>query len=440
MALATRDVKIRFTVEDKLSKSLAVMGKASEKLEPKLELVKQNLIVMQGRLEGVKKKTKDLADATGVLSQRMVDWGGKLARAGRIIGFTGFIMDFTVTRIMRVFYQFGRQAVSFVKNMGTTDAALNFLTKSLEALALTGELTPDMVGRITDGFWRWWNASAKLQAAFAKLMIEAEPFITTLLEVAAENIDIVVGAIQDMIAKEGLEGLVQKVRDAAEAFFDRLIPAIIDLIDRAPDVLDKIERLAGTLGSFSAGLVEGQSDMIDFFNTLIEHLPQFDAFVEKLGRLIPKIQTLGKILTVVGIPLTILGNILKVIGGIKLAGALGGLGAGAKATGIGAAGQTTLTAGAAAGITAGGLVAGASFGGLLAMGLAGYMREPETQRILQERGRAFRQQVGLREPGQNISVYAPVSIGTMSSDMDLEDYMDAQERALARGVHGRYTP
>ena len=203
-----RDVTIRFFAEDvNLVDTLEDIGNTIErKTEPNLKLIKSNFVRLQQLLRDTNKKVAENKSWMQKLGEGAESAGGKIYRMGRTMGFTGFVLDVTFSRVLKMFTDFSKGVAGFVKGIGTTDAALNFLEGTLSRLAMAGLLDEDgeMVDNVVKNFWDWWNASRELEGQLALLENNLAPLKTILIEVATEGLGEINTALAEFVDNEAV--------------------------------------------------------------------------------------------------------------------------------------------------------------------------------------------------------------------------------------------
>lgn len=339
----TNDLQIRLIAQDRLSTALAnVADTINKKTEPALKMIKQNLVTLDnritnnvnkgGKLNQVLANTANVTNnlniktsalnnnirATANTSQqaasRISSLADSFSQFARTFSFTGFILSATFRRINSAALDFTKAMLNMVLGLGNVDKAFSFLEDSLVALAMGGDLTVEKTDEIIKKFWDFYTASTDLGSNLAALKVKIQPFITVLAEVAAEGIGEIVSRIEELEREGKLDEVLENWREAASVLKDRLVAAVIYLIDHAPELSEKLIKLADGMGAFIAGLTKEKIDNIILAVNTISDLVSPEN-MEKLGALSGFMENLGIAMTILGSPIMLLGIGLKMLAG-----------------------------------------------------------------------------------------------------------------------------
>ena len=324
------------------------------------------------------------SDKMKMISIRMKEVGDAMMGAGRKVGFSGFILEFTLSRLLKSLAGFGKALMGITMGASGADNALGWLDRTISAMAIAGDLTAEKMEEVMEAFWGTWEAGTGLASAVADLELVLKPFQTTLASVAEDGLTQITNAIRLII--EDNPDLIESFKTAADALKDRLVASIIGFVENLPGWLEGMDALMLWIGDFTGGLIDGAIEVIDFgkdLATMGENIADFLGiegfnFWRWAGEMTVKLIVLGKILGVVGSLLTLVGGTSMVSGGVM--GTLATLfGAGGAAAANAAANTAAATvplvapwevAAGGAGLGVGAIAGAAGLGGLIGLVMA----------------------------------------------------------------------
>jgi hypothetical protein len=288
-----------------------------KKTEPQLKLIKKNLVRLEklfkaaakataaetARLKQLAKTTKSLSTQSKKAESAFGALGKAIFNTGRMMGFTGFVLDVTFTRLIHMMDGFIKQGVGVIQSISNTDAGFQGLEQTVTALARAGLIDSTDVEELVGEYLEYQYAIDALRGEFARLDAALVPVKTALIEIATDALVKINDRLDEMTDAEWAE-IIDGIRDAGTAFVDHIIPAIDRLITELPNLADSFEDIGDILGSWAEGRLESMVTMVktidDFTGT--EWFAFLDETALWLGEYGPMLQTLGKSLALGGAP------------------------------------------------------------------------------------------------------------------------------------------
>jgi len=277
--MATREVKVIYVLDDKVTAALKKMGKEAKKT------------------------------SKGVTS------------LGRKMTFMGFVLGAAARRINRAF---GR-VVNVFKGLITEGAdvakATSWLGDKLEALAFAGALTGDKMEEVVGVWGEMFSNAGELRGELALLDTKVQATKNVIVEELIEALG------ETNTALDGVDWTTfnTNIGTATDSFLTPIVNKIKELIGEEGEdggiagLSSKLDDVGTIAGMFSSGFIQGIADMITWVDDLTGEDSEggggFGGLIYALGSLTPK-------LTAVSIPLILIGGAISGAGGI-----LQGLGA-----------------------------------------------------------------------------------------------------------------
>jgi len=358
VSTAEHDVVINFLVDkNQLIASVTSSKDALDKLEPSLKQIKSNLKTFNKRTKRAAKSTKG--------------WADKLYDAGRSMGFTGFVLEFTFRRIMSKFTGFIKSALGFTRSVIGTDKAIKDLGNTIQGLALGGHDVD--VKNITEDYKALYDASALFEGQLARLDEMITPFKTALANAATAGLGKFNDKIQDLLDRN--PQLVETFETLATTVAEDLGDALGDFVVWAGENEDVIQTISDLIIGFVNGIGDGLEDVksfVDYITTMTGL--DVEKFGEGLGRVAVQAMLIGTALGTLGSVTQFIGLLGKAGGKLTgLPGKLAGLGGWLESLGGGGAALEAATDAALQQTTLGGIDAAVDAAGANMLQAAPYV-------------------------------------------------------------------
>jgi hypothetical protein len=442
------EVEVDFVTLRKGRPKITELTKSVTTLEKGLEKVNTAVTkTTKSKWSWVQATTRS-TEVTRSWSRAVTDFGQKLARFSRRLGFTGFIMEFTFSRMLRSFIQFGKSTFGFIRNIGQTDKAIAALENRLTKMALAGELTDEQTKSVVDNFWDWYDSSTKLEGQIAILQNTLQPFANVLIDVAGDGLAEINAGIEQLLDEN--PDLIDQWREAAEVLKDSLVESILDFIENAPEFIENVLGMADEVGEFVDGIFDAATGLLEWSAGILEWVDNVGpGFIKMLGELLVVLIAVGAAMKVVGILGGLAGGIATLGGKLGLwataapaavpAAAAAALAAAPAAAAPAAAAalhpvQIALGGGAQAPVAgaaaAGGLGTMATFLGIMlpALALGKTLTDAAAEDYKTDREK------WAREMTQQVTVYNQIEIGEVSQESDLEALYELITNATGDGL------
>ena len=246
----------------------------------------------------------------------------RAARFGRRLGFMAFILGWSTRRLLRGFTNLGKRFVKFVREIGNVDKAMKWLNETMTNLLMAG-ISLNVVGfDLIDVFMQWQEAAIQFQGQLARIMAFLGPLAVGLLRLVTPAVE----KFADALSEIGPD-IIRNILRVAEAFISKLTPALLKLLDRLPELIERLVVLAPAFASLATGLIQGYEWMLKFAAAVTKVVPNAEGLWTFLGKLLAVFMAIGTPLSVIG---TAMSSFAMILGGVidlarDLADRLGGV-------------------------------------------------------------------------------------------------------------------
>ena len=337
MALARKDVTIRFKLKDEFTGDF---DKISKRFEKGLTRITTTTSRVHTELGKSIRQTQVFTQTQKTLERQLQDAQNALAGWGRKVGFTGFIISYTARRIIDSVGGMINQFLDVGRAMADTEKATGWLAETMEKLAIAGLLTQEKGAQVIGIFQRWWEVSVDLEGKLALLDITLTSIKTSIAEGINEG-------LADMQAK--LDGIDwdtfnEQVKEAAKSLTEDLWEALEIVIGEdeeggLTEFGSKLKSVSNFLGGFSKGVATSVNDIANLLLALDNATGKDEAGGGGAAGLGFALGRLMGILVIIGVPMMILGGAVSALSTV-LGGALSGVSG--LATALGMTGATGL--------------------------------------------------------------------------------------------------
>jgi len=260
MALARKEVRITYTVRDEATGQTKKITETMRKDLTKTTTVTKGLIKRMGQIVPA---TMSVVRVQKSMTQQIKQTAGTLGKFGRRLVFTGFVLRSAFRSISRAMKGLGNAVKNLVIDFSDFEKMSGWLGTALTKLAIGGQLNEEWIGRTITAWDTAMEVSRDLIGEVGKIEVA---FFELKTEAAASSLEFV-KAVNDEFEKLDWAAVKKGIRAAADAFYDPLITAIEDIIDGETmgTLLANLATLGGLTGEFTAGIVDGLTNIIGWF-------------------------------------------------------------------------------------------------------------------------------------------------------------------------------
>jgi len=236
-----------------------------------------------------------------------------LGKGIRTIGFVGFVMSITAQRIIRSVRGVIEQFYSWVLGVADTKEATSWLSDTLVALAMSGDLTDEKLSQVVSVFEDWYTTGTDLAGKIADIKVK----VNELRDAAATGVVNALDSLETKFGEVDWEGFKEDISSAAETLTTDLINAIVialggegglsDLdsgLDNSGTTFEnfgeKIKTAAGFIGGFAEGVGGATNKIFGFWTSLTMGEKSSEDFGKTVGGITTTLLAFGVPLTLVG--------------------------------------------------------------------------------------------------------------------------------------------
>lgn len=211
----------------------------------------------KGKLEA-----KKLDVGLGNLTKTVSNIGRGFERFGRTISITGFVMGIVARRIIGSFEGIAKSIIKISEEGANLDRALDYLGKTLEALALSGMLTDDTLDRIIGTFREMMDIALRSAGPWAIITDAIQQLKDAVALGALPSLE----DLSNFLLGFNLGPFKEALSEATNTFLTPIIEKIKELLgDENGGVIgikEKLNAIATIGGNFLAGVLGGFDQMM----------------------------------------------------------------------------------------------------------------------------------------------------------------------------------